>query len=89
MANPTNYREASKQNWTNVAGNDTIERINAGSLQRIADATEVMAKSYNDLIADRNWYKEKYNEKNARIDQLNNSIRSYRGTITKLKKKLK
>jgi hypothetical protein len=34
-------REASKQKWTSK---NTIEHINAGSLQRIADATEAMAK---------------------------------------------
>lgn len=80
-------REISKQAFTSDV--NTYEAMNAGSLQRIADATEVMAKSYNDLIADRNWYKDRYAEKNKRIDQLNNSIRSYRGAITKLKKKLK
>ena len=40
-------KESSVKNWTS---NRTIEHINAGSLQRIADAWESTAKSLVELI---------------------------------------
>lgn len=79
-------REHSRKRWNN---DSTLEGINAGSLQRIADATEKMAVSYSQLIAERDNYKRWYYEKMERNDSLIRSIIAYRGVITKLKKKLK
>lgn len=36
-------RESSRQNWTS---SETIQDINSGLLQRITDATELMAKNH-------------------------------------------
>lgn len=76
-------REHSKQNW-NSGG--TLEEINSGSLQRIADATEAMAKNYTNLLSEiqslkeaRDYYRDRNNEKDRTISAL-------RGVITKLKK---
>lgn len=77
-------REDSKINWNS---NKTIEEINAGSFQRIADAAEKMAGNYimlqndNDRI-ERNLKKER--EKNL---ILRRRISALQGVITKLKKK--
>jgi len=49
-----NQREHSKQNW---ASGGSVEEINSGSLQRIADATEIMAQNYVTLQNDLKWYK--------------------------------
>lgn len=79
----SNMREQSKQNWT---GNGTIEEINAGSLQRIADATEKMASSYENLRVDRDYYKGIAESRWDSMKKLERSNAALRGVITKLKK---
>lgn len=46
-----NFREASKLNWSNSDPDSphSLDQINVGSLQRIADACELMAKTYQKL----------------------------------------
>ena len=81
-----NFRQASKDhNWTS---SDSTEHINAGSLQRIADATEMMAKNYVNMQQERDNYQKWYRERGLRIDELQRSKASLRGQITKLKKAL-
>jgi regulator of replication initiation timing len=41
-----NYRELSKRELGNVGDNYGLDQVNAGSLQRIADAAEMMAQNY-------------------------------------------
>jgi hypothetical protein len=45
----SDFREASKSNW---ASNTSVEHINAGSLQRIADAMELSCKDRERLERD-------------------------------------
>ena len=78
-----NQREASKLNFTS---NNTVEEINSGCLQRIADATEKMASNYTSLQNDRDLYKRWYEEERAYKNKLHNRIRSLKGVITKIKK---
>ena len=47
------FRGDSREVWTSAK---TVEHINAGSLQRIADATELMARRHLDLIRERDEY---------------------------------
>lgn len=75
-------RESSRREW---AG-DTLEAINAGSLQRIADATEKMAASYDALRADRDYWKGRAGSRADEIRYLVHVIRSLRGVITRLKR---
>lgn len=83
-----NFKELSKQNWGNdISG--TIEQLGFGCLQRIADATEAMAQNYVKLQKDYDYMRgdrDYYRDSNQRAL---NSIRSLKGTITKLKKKIK
>jgi len=81
-----NLRELSKQNFESANGN-TLEAIGAGSLQRIADATELMAKNYLQLQTDRELYKRWYNESKAQKEKLYRQISALKGVITKLKKR--
>lgn len=83
----TNYREISKTNWIPSDGKPTTENVMAGSLQRIADASEKMASNFTQLQADRDLYKRWYEEGRTRISKLENVNRSLRGHITRLKKK--
>lgn len=82
----TNLREASKQNWN---ADRSITDINAGSLQRIADATEKMAGNYISLQNDLERYKKWHSERSAEVISLGRVNKALRGVITKFKKKSK
>lgn len=71
---------------TEYTGHGTIEHINAGSLQRIADSTEVIARNYNELIRERDNYKNWYNMSSEKVHQLEKRISALRGVITRMKK---
>lgn len=82
------YRDSSRVNYgtNDDAKSLTLEQINTGSLLRIADATELMAKNHIQLQNDLDWYKKRYPEQREEIAHLNNRIRSLKGVITRLKK---
>jgi hypothetical protein len=81
------YREESKINYGSVKEKSTLEEINTGSLQRIADATEKMASNYQKMENDLAMYKRWYEERGKTVDKLNYTIRTLKGVITKLKKR--
>jgi len=87
-----NYKEHSKRNWGKKAQDEseglTLEQINTGCLQRIADATEIMATNYVQLQRDLDNYKRWYKDANERVDKRDKTIAALRGQITKLRKKL-
>ena len=62
------------------------EEVRLGALLRIADAVETMAKSYDAIRADRDWWKERAEEKQSEIDRLKSVIRGLRGALTKAKR---
>lgn len=81
------YREASRKNWAPLDGHHmTDDRIQVGCLQRIADATESMAKNYADLIRERDKYLRWFREEQAYRRHNERRIASLKGQITKLKK---
>lgn len=69
-------------------GEITIENINCGSLQRIADATELMASNYKQLQQDCDKYQRWYNEEAQKVNNLYRKISSLKGVITKYKNRL-
>lgn len=79
-----NLRELSKNNWD---GKESIENVNAGSLQRIADAAELMALNYTELIRQRDHYKRWTENYQKEIDALSRTNAGLRGTITRMKNK--
>jgi hypothetical protein len=79
-----NFRESSIAHWS--SSNNCVEHINAGSLQRIADATELMATSYQSLIEERDRYKRYYEERKKNMASMERRIAALRGVITKLRK---
>jgi hypothetical protein len=81
----SSLRESSKLTWKSSS---TVEHINAGSFQRIADACELMAENHHDLVRDRDMYKRWYESSRESGDKLRNSNAALRGVITKLRKKL-
>jgi uncharacterized coiled-coil DUF342 family protein len=69
-------------------GQRTPENIQLGCMQRIADAIEKMAVNQDRLIHDRDMYKRMYETARDTIYSQERSIRSLKGQITKLRKKV-
>lgn len=76
------FRGDSREVWTSAK---TVEHINAGSLQRIADATELMARRHLDLIRERDEYERRYKAAVARERALERKLSAAKGQITKLR----
>ncbi len=75
-----NTREASKQNWVSDL---SFESTNTGSLQRIADACELMAQGHAKLISDRDRYEKWWREERAKRIALEATVTGLRGQIGK------
>jgi len=78
------FREQSKGNWE---GAGTLEHINAGSLQRIADATEKMASSYTELELNYKSMRESRDSWQKEAERLQRSNNALRGYLKRFKKK--
>lgn len=80
-----NMRQDSRKEW---GSGSSVQDINAGSLQRIADATEAMAKNWNALTAERDRYEHWYRREVDLRESAERSNSALRGVITKLRKRL-
>lgn len=83
------FKDHSRIDWHNITRqkSPSMEDIQIGAIQRIADATEKMAANYIAIQEDRDRYKRWYNEQNDRIIGLSRRISALQGVITRLKKK--
>jgi hypothetical protein len=84
------YRKESRSNWgatVQPTQNLTLEQLNTGAILRIADATEAMAKNHQDLIDERDRYKQRFETAVEQRDTAYRRISALQGVITKLKKK--
>jgi hypothetical protein len=91
MSKTTSYRDGSRDNWgriTDDQGSLSIEQIQTGAFLRIADATEVMAKRYTELIEQRDRYEKFYRHEQRQNEHLKRRLVSLRGYVTRLKKKV-
>lgn len=66
----------------------STDKVNAGSLQRIADSLEHIEKPYLKLIDDAESLRRLYQENINQIERLRRSNAALRGQITKMKKAL-
>lgn len=84
------FKEDSRQPWgyDGDKRTSTLEEVNTGCLQRIADATEVMAKNYLQMQSDLNYYKKRSEDLQKRVESRDNTIKSLKGHITRLKKQV-
>lgn len=83
-----NYRDQSRNvQWGTNSDSDSLsfEGINCGSLLRIADSMEVVAKEYNAILADMKFYQKRYHELLDKVERLKRSNAALRGVITKMK----
>ena len=84
------FRQSSRLDWLPTqSGGPSDTQIACGALQRIADATEVMAKNHAALIAERDRYERWYKEAKAGAERLARSNSALRGTITRLKAQMR
>ena len=81
-----NFRERSRQEWN---ADTTIEHINAGSLQRIADAVETVAKNYTALQQERDRYKKWYEDERESRKQSERSMNTLKGHVTRLQNRVR
>ncbi len=79
-------KNMSRKEWTHSA--DSLEAINAGSLQRIADATERMAQRHTELLQQRDGFERSANYWRNQSSHKDRRINSLKGQITKLRKRL-
>ena len=89
-----NYKQASRANWVGEGSNvdkcsefPGIDYVNMASLQRIADATELMAKRHQELLADVDWHMKRGDRWKDNAEKYQRQIKALKGVITKLKKK--
>lgn len=66
----------------------TNEQIQIGCLQRIADATEAMAKPFVEMARDLEWYRKKSDRLQEENQHLKNRIAGHKAAYTKLKNKI-
>lgn len=78
----------SKISWSPSGGREaTVEEIQVGCFQRIADATELMAKNYIQMERELKNYKEANLFSSHKINSLTATNKALRGHITRLKNK--
>ena len=84
-----NLRDFSRGEWLGIYSDDKpdCQEIATGALQRIADATEKMAASYDMLRGDRDWWKERAECRWTALRSAQRSNSALRSVITKLKAK--
>lgn len=77
------FRESSKKRWNSGS---SVEHINAGSLQRIADAMELSCKDREKLERDYAYMRKARDLAQARADRLTRSNSALRGVIKRMKR---
>ncbi len=81
------FKEHSKTTWHNLKDDyPGDEEVKIGCLQRIADATEIMAKDREKLIRDYDYMRGQRDRWQERSEYAERRIASLKGVITKLKK---
>ncbi len=96
MGNFKSYRDESKTNYGHSSGgNANREQINAGSLQRIADATETMAEGFAAVLGKlehaekmEEYFREQYVRKRDQVNKLECQVNGYKGQVAKMRKQI-
>ena len=81
--------ERSKAEYGTRGDVPATDELQTGCLQRIAAATEVMAQNYQQLINNRDWYRQRWQEECRRREELKRSNAALRGVVTRLKRRIK
>lgn len=65
------------------------QELRSGAIQRIADATELMAREYQRLLRDKVYWEKRATEERLAKERLLRSNAALRAWITRLKRKIK
>ena len=87
------WKDASRTSWHRSAGNESgsdipDNQLQIGCLQRIADATELMARNWSQLKDERDRYERWYTEQKSRSDLSERRRAALRGVITRLQRRM-
>lgn len=96
MSNSNTYREISKDDYHPPSNRPIlVNDLQVGCLQRIADATELIAQNYVQLLQRIELEKEKaekyyqwFQEEQAKTERLQRSITAHKANYTRLKRKM-
>lgn len=78
-----NMKDQSRINWKVPEGPTSLEYVQAGAMQRIADAVEKMGENYTYLQQSRDWYKSRCEAKVRENEKLRRQVNAYKGMLKK------
>lgn len=82
-----NQRDASRKEWSTWSKESArVEEINSGSLQRIADACELMAKDRAAMEARIKWLEERHEADTLELKTVHRANAALRGCLKRAKK---
>ena len=83
-----NQRDASRKEWSTWSKESArVEEINSGSLQRIADACELMAKDRAAMERRMKWLEERDEINTRELKRIGRANAALRGCLRRAKKK--
>jgi len=82
----TTLQEQSRKFVGAIRDRPTPDDVKQGTLLRIADATELMARNYAELVRQRDMYLLWYNTEHENAARLKKQVAALRGVVTKMKK---
>jgi hypothetical protein len=95
MAEMKTFREASRTNFTVPGSTYTNEHLQAGSLMRIADSMEIIAKDKTDLLStieklkkDVEYWRRLFYERSEQLATMTKRCNTYKGHFNRLRKRI-
>ena len=79
-----NLNDESRRSLGTGGEKPSLDQLNTGCLQRIANATELMAQNHRRLIEDAQRYERNWKEKRAECERMGKVINGLRGQVAKL-----
>lgn len=80
------YRQVSRQEWSRKNELVYDEDIKNGALQRIADATELIARDHQNLVNREKWATERADSLSREVKHLERANAALRGHLKRLKR---
>lgn len=79
------FRKESRKDWVNPDQAPTTRELQLGCLQRIADASELMARDHQSLVNRERWAQERADRLQKTCDRLARSNAALRGHLKRMK----
>ncbi|MGG5486284.1 hypothetical protein [Gaetbulibacter sp. PBL-D1] len=84
-----NFKQESRKNYgsSNEQKSASLEQLNTGCLQRIADSLEKIENPYQELLETNEYLRRRYRKLSSDIETLRYQNRALKGVITRMKNK--